>query len=434
VELFTAGRHLRLLPHHLQRTVALFLTALAASCFASAETPIAADSIADSVGINVHLHYTDTPYANFSLVQSLLTDLRVRHIRDGLVDTTWDEFYKRHNALGKLGIHCVYVTSPKQSETLLAAYPGRVRSDFEGYEAPNEYNNSGDPQWPETLKTFQSPLYRITKNNPSLAGSAIVIGPSVTQPDAFPKLSGLQQFFDYSNLHNYLAGRNPGTPGWGGGGYGSIKWNIDLAQSAWDGKPIMSTEIGYNTDPANKQGVPEDVEGKYMPRLILEQLLHHIRRTYIYELVDVGTKVNANEAAFGLVHNDGSKKPAYVALKNLIGLTIDRGSSPALGDLSFQLSGDTSNVHHLLARRGDGSYLLFVWIEERSFDPDSHKLESVAAKTVNFISSAHFRSVQLISFSPTGDTTTRDLKSAASIPLSITDALSVVKLVPSGAR
>ena len=97
---------------------------------ALAEKPVSSDSIAGSVGVNVHLHYTDTPYSNFSLVEKLLTDLHVRHIRDGLVDTKWDEFYKRHNALGALGIHCVYVTSPRQTDALLADYPKRVHQDL----------------------------------------------------------------------------------------------------------------------------------------------------------------------------------------------------------------------------------------------------------------------------------------------------------------
>jgi hypothetical protein len=399
-----------------------------------AEKPISSDSIAGSVGVNVHLHYTNTPYANFDLVQSLLRDLGVRHIRDGLIDTGWDEFYKRHNALGKQGIHCVYVTSPKQSAELLAAFPSRVRSDFEGYEAPNEYNNSGDPNWPETLKSFLPVLNRVAKSGPSAGSGFFVIGPSLTQPDAYGKLTGLQQYFDYANLHNYLAGRNPGTPGWGGGGYGSIRWNVDLARDAWGNTPIVTTEIGYSTDPDNKQSIPEDIEGKYMPRLILEQLLHKIERSYIYELIDVGPEISKNDAAFGLARHDGSRKPAYVALKNLIGLTEDSGSNPSSRDLPFQLSGDTSDVHHLLAERGDGSYLLFFWIEERSFDPDSRKRESVPAKAITLSSPIHFRSIQLITFSSTGETMARALKAGEAIRLTAMDTLSVVKLEPAGAR
>jgi len=410
------------------------LTALLACARGRSEMPISSDSIAGSVGVNVHLHYANTPYATFDLVQSLLRDLRVRHIRDGLIDTTWDEYYKRHNALGKQGIRCVYVTSAKQSAELLAAFPGRVRSDFEGYEAPNEYNNSGDPNWPETLRAFLPVLNRVTKSSPSLGGRSFVIGPSLTQPDAFGKLTGLQQYFDYANLHNYLAGRNPGTPGWGGGGYGSIQWNVDLARGAWDDTPIVTTEIGYSTDADNKQSIPEDIEAKYMPRLILEQLLHRIGRSYIYELIDVGPEISKNDAAFGLARHDGSRKPAYVALKNLIGLTEESGSNPNLKDLPFQLSGETSDVHHLLAERRDGSYFLFFWIEERGFDPDSRKREPVASKAITLSSLVHFRSMKLITFDSMGETSARDLSAGEAVRLTATDTLSVIKLEPAGAR
>ncbi|HEY1987105.1 MAG TPA: hypothetical protein VGG85_16945 [Terracidiphilus sp.] len=425
---------LDLLPSIMKWSVSSISIALAA-CLplpAFAEKPISADTVADSVGINVHLHYTDTPYANFNLVQALLADLRVRHIRDGVIDTTWDEYYKRHNALAKQGIHCLFVTSPKQSDTLLASYPSRMKASFEGYEGPNEYNNSGDPQWPETLKSFMPKLYEITKRNPLLSSRTLVIGPSLTQPDAYPKAAGLQQYFDFANLHNYFAGRNPGTAGWGGGGYGSIDWNMRLAEGAWGDKPIMTTEIGYNTDSENKQGIPEDVDARYMPRLILEQLLHGIQRTYIYELIDVGPKISKNDAAFGLVRNDGSKKPAYTALKSLMELAVDPGSHPDLRDVSFQLSGDTQNVHHLLAQRGDGTYLLFFWIEQPSFDPDSKRPQAVPGKSVTFSSPEQFQSIELVTLQQDGEARARQLNPSASVSVEAYDTVSVLRLKPVG--
>jgi hypothetical protein len=112
------------------------------------ETPVGAGSIADSVGVNIHLHYGNTIYGNFPLIQALLADLGVRHTRDGLADTNWPEYYRRHIALGQMGIKCLFITSPAQSSALFASWPSRVPGAFEGYEAPNEYDLSGDPHWP----------------------------------------------------------------------------------------------------------------------------------------------------------------------------------------------------------------------------------------------------------------------------------------------
>ena len=101
-------------------------------------------------------------------------------------------------------------------------------------------------------------------------------------------------------MHNYFGGHNPGTPGWGDGGYGSIAYNINNSQTAWPAKPIWTTETGYITDKDNPQGIPELVEGKYAPRMILEQALHGVGRTYIYELIDEGSAMPAIPAILDL--------------------------------------------------------------------------------------------------------------------------------------
>ena len=99
------------------------LLVLAVALPAQAEKAGSADGFVDSVGINIHLHFNDTAYANFPRVQQALKDLGVRHVRDGLVDTAWKEYYDRHNQLGRLGIKGTFITSPAQSVQLLLDYP-----------------------------------------------------------------------------------------------------------------------------------------------------------------------------------------------------------------------------------------------------------------------------------------------------------------------
>jgi hypothetical protein len=305
--------------------LALLFVAATAACQPTpgvCETPVSADSIAESVGVNIHLHYGDTVYGNFDLIRTLLIDLGVRHTRDGLIDTTWQPYYQRHVALGKLGIRCVFITSPTQSNTLITSWPDRVPGAFEAYEAPNEYDLSHDPNWAATLKAFVPRLYDAVKSNPPTA-TFPVIGPSLTQAASYAQVAGLEQYFDLANMHNYFGGRNPGTAGWGDGGYGSIAYNIRNNQTAWPGKPIWTTETGYTNDASTSQGIPELVEGKYAPRMILEQALHGVVRTYVYELIDQGRAKAGNDGAFGLARMDGSRKPAFTALKNLIATLSD---------------------------------------------------------------------------------------------------------------
>ena len=388
------------------------------------ETPVSANSIADSVGVNIHLHNAGTIYDNFPLIQGLLTDLGVRHTRDVLVDSGWQEYYRRHIALGQLGIKCLFITSPTQSSELLASWPRRVPGAFEGYEAPNEYDISGDPNWAATLKAFVPQLYNAVKSNPATANFP-VIGPSLTQPASYVQVAGLEKHFDFANMHNYFGGHNPGTPGWGAGGYGSITYNMNDAQTAWPGKPIVTTETGYITDTRISQGIPELVEGKYAPRMILEQVLHGVTGTYVYELIDEGA---GNSGAFGLARIDGSRKPAFAALKNLIATLADPGPQVLSQNLEFSLVGASNNVHHLVMAKRDGSYYIAFWLEEQDYDVNQRAETPVNPETLTFVSSRVFKTTQLLAFNAEGSLKTMQLKPSARIPLTATDCVAILRL------
>ena len=67
----------------------LIVFLLAGSPLAQGPVAVPADRLADSVGVNVHLHHTDTGYGDFELIKWLLAQLGVGHVRDGLIDTAW---------------------------------------------------------------------------------------------------------------------------------------------------------------------------------------------------------------------------------------------------------------------------------------------------------------------------------------------------------
>jgi hypothetical protein len=342
------------------------------------EQAVSADAFVDSAGVNVHLHNGNTPYANFAAVEKALKALGVRHIRDGLIDTAWTPYYDRLNELGRSGIKALLITSPTESGALLAAYPGRVTDSFEAYEGPNEYDLSGDPNWATTLNTFLAKLHSAVKADAKASKFAIV-GPALTQGGSYPRVASSTGAFDESNLHNYFGGHNPGTGGWGAGGYGSIAWNLANANGAWPGKPVITTETGYMTNLSKQDAVPEDVAGKYMPRVFLEQWMHGIKRTYIYELVD---ETGKDSDEFGMLRSDFSAKPGFNAVKNMLGLLSDPGPAFQAGGLNFKLSGNLTNVHHLLLEKRDGTFYLAIWVEQPSYDVNTRKESSIAAQQV----------------------------------------------------
>ena len=65
---------------------------------------------------------------------------------------------------------------------------------------------------------------------------------------------------------------------------------------------------------------------------------------------------------------DGSPKPAFTALKSLIATLADPGPGVPPQNLQFALVGASSNVHHLLMAKRDGSYYLAFWLEEQGYD------------------------------------------------------------------
>lgn len=406
-------------------SLALVIMMAAFAVAASAEKARSADEFVNSVGVNIHLHHQDTSYSNFPRIQQALQELGVRHVRDGLIDTSWNEYYDRHNQLGRLGIKGIFISAPDQSRQLLLDYPRRMKDTFEGYEAPNEYDQRNDGHWAATLSSFLKKLDGDVKGESKTSRFA-VIGPSLTRPDSFAKLRGLCSF-DYANLHNYFAGRNPGTPGWGSNGYGSIPWSLSNVKTICAGKPVMTTETGYQTATNLKQGIPEEVAGKYVPRVFLEQWLRDIQRTYLYELIDLPSRRSEGDSSFGLLRSDFSPKPAYSALKNLLHLLSDPGAAFVAQDLSFKLTGELSNVHHLLLQKRNGIFYLALWVEEPGYDIDSKRAISVPSHSVVLQTDEGVRMVRH-TLDKSGGMQSAPLQSDASHELDVSDSVTVIEI------
>jgi len=408
---------------HRAKVILAFAAALALP--AHGEQAASADAFVDSVGVNIHLHYQDTSYSNFPTVKQALLGLGLRHVRDGLTDTTWQDYYDRHNELGQSGIRGIYTTSVTQSDQLLIDYPARMKDNFEGYESPNEYDLSGDPNWPETLSKFVTRLNATVKANSSTSKFP-VIGPSLTSQEAFTKMRGACTF-DYANLHNYFGGHNPGTLGWGSNGYGSITWNLANVTATCPGKPIITTETGYQTAPSLSQGITEEVTAKYVPRVFLEQWRRGIQRTYLYELIDMPAGFPAGDSNFGLLRSDFSAKPAYSALLNLLHLLSDPGPSYTPQDLGFTLTGDVANIDHLLFQKRDGTFYLALWVEEPSYDVNSKKTLPVSTHHV-VVQFDEAGAVVVHAFGQSGTVQTTSLPSSTTHDIDVTDYITILEL------
>jgi hypothetical protein len=397
------------------------------------EQAVSALSFTDTVGINIHLTFDNTIYkTNFPLVLSSLQDLGIRHVRDGLVEygTGSSFYYTEHQQLAANGIRADFISSINQPEALLKAYPARV-GDMEALEAPNEYDASGDPQWAKTLGAYLPILHHAVHGSQPMSGVTL-FGPSLVDQNwsasnnSYAQLGADSSLFDYGNLHNYQAGRNPGTPGWTPQGYGSIAFAISSARQEWPTVPIVTTEKGYVDNPALTDWIPDVPYAKYVPRVLLEQYLHGIVRTYIYSLADTYLPGDS----YGLLREDGSQKPAYVSLQSMMHLLADPGASYIAGKLSWTMSGGASDLHHLLLQKRDGTFLLALWVEEPCYDVNSQTYLTVPAQNVSlaFSNAVTIESINTLQTNGSMTSTAGASAQKTSLPLSITDALTIVEL------
>jgi hypothetical protein len=201
-------------------------------------------------------------------------------------------------------------------------------------------------------------------------------------------------------------------------------------------KPIIATETGYNNLPGplgtnRNTGVPEDVSGKYIPRLFLHYYDVGLPRVYAYEMVDLMGDPSRSAPAkhWGLLRSDYSAKPAYVALKRLIGLLSDPGPSFAPGSLDYSLSGDLTNVRQMLFQKRDRRFYLVLWQEVLGYNVDTDTYISVAPRPVTLkLSTPIFEAAV---YEPNlQETPLRSYSMPTELPLQVSDRIAVVRLTP----
>lgn len=405
--------------------VLALLVVVALPLAAAAQQTVAADRFVDAAGVNIHLHYNRTVYwDDFPLVRSRLIELGVRHVRDGLIDTTWQPYYERHNALGQAGIKGTFITAPDQSSELWASYPARMRSTFEAYEAPNEYDKSGAPNWAGTLTQTLKRL-RSLRSDPRAAPFPLY-GPSLTTEAAYAALGNVSALFDFANMHNYFGGRHPGTPGWGANGYGSIGWNLDLVGRYSGGKPVVTTETGYQDTSSAVDAIPAWVIGRYMPRVLLEQFRAGVVRTFLYELADF-----PNSGGYGLLDQRGSPKPAFTAVSSLLTLLADPGPSFTPQDLEYTVEGGGRDVRHMAFQKRNGTYFLALWRSVPNWDPASGQLvvNTPQRAIVRFPTSMRVARTYRWRQPDGSMTTTPASVSTQSVPVNVSGALLIIELL-----
>jgi hypothetical protein len=344
---------------------------------ASAASMPARDAAAfrDSVGVNTHITYYDTAYGDWPRVVAKLEELGVDHLREGIYANPawgpWNERYYRAVELAAAhGLRfSVLMGEPGYRagtlDELIAIAAGRLRHAIDGIEGPNEYDNfHGGPNWPSEVRSYQQELYAKVRVNPALS-AVPVIAPTVVKRESADRLGSLEDFVDAGNFHPYAGGLAPAPE--------HLRRESEHAAKISGSKPLYATEAGFHNAlnaTAGQPPVSEAVGASYLLRTYLEHFRAGVRRTYAYELID--EKPDAGlldpEQHFGLLRNDYSEKPAFVALKNLLQLVGRPAPVPSPEPLALDLRGDTAGLQQLLLQRAAGAYTLILWRAESEWD------------------------------------------------------------------
>ncbi|HEV3156818.1 MAG TPA: hypothetical protein VGZ00_05670 [Candidatus Baltobacteraceae bacterium] len=391
------------------------------------------DSFVAAIGVNTHFGYCDTAYCTtFSQVNTAITQLGVRHIRDGMGGNQDSTFYNYVNTLGGEGVHFDFIIGDfgqltssviAQDQPQIMPFLANVSQSTESVEGPNEYDLGGYSPWASDLQAWMSMLY------PTINGKYPVIGPSLDSGDV-ATLGNISGLLDYGNGHFYYGGHNPGSPGWGDtypglGTYGSIPYNVACVQQMSGTKPVIVTETGYDDLTTDAGWVTPAVKAKYTLRDLLDLWNAGIVRIYLYEMLDEGGQ------GYGLLHSSASPKPAYTALQSLLGALTDRGASFSTTPLSYGLSAG-STVDHLLLQKRDGSYRLVLWNEVSGWNTTTNTAVTVAPQTVTLSFAKAPSAISAATIGDTGAAATDTITSpsASLYQLPIDDHVTIITIKP----
>ncbi len=435
-----------------------------------------AESFIDSIGVCAHWGYGDRVYGTrYAEVRKKLVESGIRHVRDGISRPVEIERIKE---LGKIGIrHCVVAEpdaggTPEGFRDLVIAINKAVPGAVDAVEGPNEpdyFWHSGKKQYggknggnsPEEAVAaavlYHKDLFRAFRAKPEtekITVLGIALGKTYG-PGTNPIPAGeLTDFVDWGNFHPYMGG-NPFSFPFPYAGIEKYIWHgtnpsqnmdefpyaFETYQPPYGKKPMAATECGAATD---TNGTSESAHGKYIPRMFLEYFRKGIKRAYSYELVDEGTNSGEREERFGLLRNDLTEKPAFVAVKNLIRVLADpQGKKPwTPGTLDYSVKVSPPSGYDrpqyvrsvLLQRKTDGAFYLALWHEISAEDGSTHprrQLSHPPMPTTVSLNARVYPAVRIWEWNEDGTVKERQARfDGKSLDISVTDRITLVKIAP----
>ena len=413
---------------------------------------IRSDDVAATIGIGAHFSYTDLlPYgANQAKTIQLIKDSGFRWVRDGLncdgpPPTINNPFWQAFQSLVSSGIKMVFVTQPQylgnnKFDTTPYTQQGNIdfaittlgASGILAFEGPNEVDNNnggwgGIPAYGPNAAQFQTSMFNRVK---SLAPSIKVTGLTVTSQFGASNVPDLSNVEDGQTMHPYPGGQLPANAIAGEKSF--LGQYMNKAN-----KPYWITETGYYTSPnattnVYQPGISELAQAKYTPRLYLMSVLNNIAYTAIYEFIDEHADLTNAESNYGLVRNDGTPKPAYTAIKNMLSVITEKttvGATFTPSKLNATFTGLVAPVQYIVMQKSNGRFIIALWQEVLVYDTTAKKDITNLSKTVSISLGQKFSTANI--YTPlTSATPTSSFINPTNITLSVPDHVVFVELIP----
>jgi hypothetical protein len=395
---------------------------------AQTETVRSSAAFVDNIGINTHVDFNWSAYADFEQVKHALSWLGVRNVRDA-IDNPADP--PRFSVLAHdLGVKFDLFVAPGAlggwQLQQMRQHPELIRFVEGANEADQFAQTYNGLTGSAAARTIQADLHAMATTH--LPGVK-VIQSSLGNVDHFATALPDPDHADLGNAHIFFgSGNAPGDGDW-------IDHLRDLAKKITPGRNVVVTETGYYTS-ANENdphAVSPAVQAKYLLATLFEEVRAGLGPIYVYELVDqqpdpAGTNPQLH---FGLFNNNWQPKPAAGALRNLLQVMRGpAGTAPPQPTPQFTLQGP-DGLHHVLFRRPDGAWLLALWPTTRLSGPQRNRPISVAPVAVSLQLAAP-ASWQLID--PLAGTAPVQSGQDTKIALMVPDHAMLVLLRPTGAH
>jgi len=397
----------------------------------------------NSLGVGMHIPYTDGGYANLGNDAADLAYLGLNNVRDGVSDgSNGSAPLSSYITLAQQGIKFTFVvagsgaltTASLQAELGLydqvnKAVPGSVvavEGSNEINNAPITFNGVGGLQGALDL---QRALYAAVHADTSLAGVAVdyFTGYNAGSVAVGPNPTATAGLADYDTQHPYP--NNGDAPA----AWVTPSQSLGNEGASTGYGPAVFTETGYSTNGGTTGGVNADVQAKYTLDLLLDDAANGISRTYLYQLMDAYKPGSPQgDDGYGLFDPSNAPKAAATAIHNLVGILADKAVTASTFTpvtLGYSVTGLPSTGNSLALEKASGTYDVAVWNEPKIWNGATGTETTAATQNSTVQLGGAYATVEV--FDPLASATAVSvLHNVSSVQLGLTDHPLLVQIEP----